>query len=154
MASSFASVTYPIPPLSNKRDQGTIGADLIVTYHSDLAQCEILPTGSRYTKSGNFKAGTFLPFFQPDFVHGLYPRLLSTTDEESSGIPLLLSMFNADARTVTLKEDWEGKWFSIVARLLPNKLTFYGVRLDGWEGDETESVKVALALPRDGGLTP
>jgi hypothetical protein len=143
-----------MPPLSNKRDQGTIGADLIVTYYSDLAQCEILPTGSRYTNAGNFKAGTFLPFFQPGFIQDLYPRLLSTTDEESSGLPLVLSMFNAEARTATLKEDWEGKWFSIVARLLPNKLTFHGVRLDGWEGDETESVQVALALPRDGGLTP
>jgi hypothetical protein len=30
------------PLLSNKRVQGPIGADLIVTYHSDLAQCEIL----------------------------------------------------------------------------------------------------------------
>jgi hypothetical protein len=143
-----------MPPLSNKRDQGTIGADLIVTYYSDLAQCEILPTGSRYTKAGNFKAGTFLPFIQPHFIHDLYPRLLSARDEESSGLPLVLSMFNAEAKRATLDEDWEGKWFSIVARLLPNKLTFHGVSLDGWERDETESVQVALALPRDGGLTP
>jgi hypothetical protein len=143
-----------MPPLSNKRDQGTIGADLIVTYHSDLAQCEILPVGSRYTTSGSFKAGTFLPFIQPPFIHDLYPRLLSTRDEEKSGLPLVLSMFNAEARTATLEEDWEGKWFSIVARLFPNKLTFHGVRLDGWETEETQSVQVALALPRDGGLTP
>jgi hypothetical protein len=154
MASSSVSVVYPTPPLSNKRDQGTIGADLIVTYHSDLAQCEILPVGSRYTTSGSFKAGTLLPFTQPAFIHDLYPRLLSTRDEESSGLPLLLSMFNADARTATLEEDWEGKWFTIVARLFPNKLTFKGVRLDGWETEETQSVQVALALPRDGGLTP
>jgi hypothetical protein len=51
-------------------------------------------------------------------------------------------------------ESYVGKWFTITARLLPNKLTFVGVRLDGWEGEETESVQVALALPRDGGLTP
>jgi hypothetical protein len=143
-----------MPPLSNKRDQGTIGADLIVTYRSDLAQCEILPVGLRYTTSGNFKAGTFLPFIQPAFIHDLYPRLLSARDDESSGLALVLSMFNPEATTATLEEDWEGKWFSIVARLLPNKLTFRGVRLDGWEGEETGSVKVALALPRDGGLTP
>ncbi|KAK0710683.1 hypothetical protein B0H67DRAFT_635304 [Lasiosphaeris hirsuta] len=64
MASS--SLVYPMPPLPNKRTQGTIGADLIVTYHSDLAH----------------------------------------------------------------------------------------VRLDGWETDDTQSVQVSLALPRDGGLTP
>ncbi|KAK4119390.1 hypothetical protein N657DRAFT_666663 [Parathielavia appendiculata] len=127
MASSSASVTYPMPPASNKRDQGAIGADLIITYYSDLAQCEILPTGSRYTTSGSFKAGTFLPFIQPAFIHDLYPRLLSTRTRK--------------------EDDWEGKWFSIVARLLPNKLTFHGVRLDGWEGEETEVVQVALALP-------
>jgi hypothetical protein len=154
MASSPASVVYPTPPLPNKRAQGAIGADLIVTYHSDLAQCEILPAGSRYMNAGNFKAGTFLPFNQPAFIFDLYPRLLSTEDGESSGIPLLLSMFNAGARTATLEDDWEGKWFTIVARLCPNKLTFHGVRLDGWETEETQSVQVALALPRDGGLTP
>jgi hypothetical protein len=74
--------------------------------------------------------------------------------DESSGLPLLLSMFNAEARPATLEEDWEGKWFSIVARVLPNKLAFQGVRLDGWETDDPRSVQVALALPRDGGLTP
>jgi hypothetical protein len=95
-----------------------------------------------------------LPFIQPAFIHDLYPRLLSTEDDESSGLPLLLSMFNADAKTATLEEDWEGKWFSIVARVLPNKLGFQGVRLDGWETDDPQSVQVALALPRDGGLTP
>ena len=129
MASSSASFVYPVPPLPNKRGR-VIGADLIVTYHSDLAQCEILPAGSRYMNAGNFKAGTFLPFNQPAFILDLYPRLLSTEDEESSGLPLLLSMFNAGARTTTLEEDWEGKWFTIVARLCLNKLTFYGVRLD------------------------
>ncbi|KAH8659483.1 hypothetical protein BGZ61DRAFT_370535 [Ilyonectria robusta] len=101
MASSSASVICPIPPLPNKRGQGAIGADLIITYHSDLAQCEILPAGSRYTNAGNFKAGTFLPFIQPAFILDLYPRLLN-----------------------------------------------------GWETEETQSVQVALALPRDGGLTP
>jgi hypothetical protein len=75
-------------------------------------------------------------------------------EDKNSGLPLLISMFNAKATTATLQEDWEGKWFSIVARLLPNKLTFRGVKLDGWEGEETGSVNVALALPRDGGLTP
>ncbi|KAI3571502.1 hypothetical protein IWW34DRAFT_897973 [Fusarium oxysporum f. sp. albedinis] len=99
MTTSSASVICPIPPLPNKRGQGAIGADLIITYHSDLAQCEILPAGSRYTNAGNFKAGTFLPFIQPAFILDLYP-------------------------------------------------------LDGWETEETESVQVALALPRDGGLTP
>ncbi|KAK3350319.1 hypothetical protein B0T25DRAFT_611560 [Lasiosphaeria hispida] len=113
-----SSLVSPMPPLPNKRAQGTIGADLIVTYHSDLAQCEILPPGSRYTNAGNFKAGTFLPFSQPEFVLNLYPRLLSTEDGELSGIPLLLSMFNAG------------------------------------ETDDTQSVQVSLALPRDGGLTP
>ncbi|KAH7204968.1 hypothetical protein BKA60DRAFT_656034 [Fusarium oxysporum] len=117
MTTSSASVICPIPPLPNKRGQGAIGADLIITYHSDLAQCEILPAGSRYTNTGNFKAGTFLPFIQPAFILDLYPRLL-------------------------------------IARIFPNKLTFHGVSLDGWETEETESVQVALALPRDGGLTP
>ncbi|KAH7122202.1 hypothetical protein B0J13DRAFT_567146 [Dactylonectria estremocensis] len=153
-SSSSTSIIYPIPPLPNKRGQGAIGADLIITYHSDLAQCEIFPAGSRYTNAGNFKAGTFLPFFQPAFILDLYPRLLSPEDDETSGLPLLLSMFNPGARTATLEEDWEGKWFTIVARLFPNKLTFHGVSLDGWETEETRSVQVALALPRDGGLTP
>ncbi|KAH7205075.1 hypothetical protein BKA60DRAFT_431811, partial [Fusarium oxysporum] len=139
ITTSSASVICPIPPLPNKRGQGAIGADLIITYHSDLAQCEILPAGSRYTNTGNFKAGTFLPFIQPAFILDLYPRLLSPEDGEILGLPLLLSMFNAGARTATLEEDWEGKWFTIVARIFPNKLTFHGV---------------ALALPRDGGLTP
>jgi hypothetical protein len=147
-------VVYPMPPPPNKRDHGTIGVDLIVTYHSDLAQCEVLPAGSRYTTAGGFKAGTFLPFFQHTFIHDLYPRLLSTRDDESFGLPLLLSIFNTEARTATLEEDWEGKWLSIVARLLPNKLTFQGVRLDGWETEDPQSAQVALALPRDGGLTP
>ena len=149
-----SSLVYPMPPLPNKRAQGIIGTDFIVTYHSDLAQCEILPAGSRYTNAGNFKAGTFLPFNQPDFVLDLYPRLLSTEDGECSGMPLLLSMFNAGVRTATLEDDWEGKWFTIVARVCPNKLTFHGVHLDGWETEETQSVQVSLALPRDGGLTP
>jgi hypothetical protein len=154
MASSSVSVVYPTPPLPNKRDHGSIGADLIVTYHSDLAQCEILPTGSRYTSAGNFKAGTFLPFIQPAFIHELYPRLLNRLDEEKSGLPLILSMFNPEARTADLEQNWEEKWFSIVARLFPNKLTFHGVNLDGWETEEARSVQVALAVPRDGGLTP
>jgi len=95
-----------------------------------------------------------LPFNQPSFVLNLYPRLLSTEDGEGSGLPLLLSMFNTVARTATLEDDWEGKWFTIIARLCPNKLTFHGVTLDGWEMEEIQSVQVALALPRDGGLTP
>jgi hypothetical protein len=94
-----------MPPLPNKRAQGIIGTDFIVTYHSDLAQCEILPPGSRYTNAGNFKAGTFLPFNQPDFVLNLYPRLISTEDGEYSGIPLLLLIFNAGVRTVTLEDN-------------------------------------------------
>ncbi|KAH6995446.1 hypothetical protein BKA56DRAFT_694517 [Ilyonectria sp. MPI-CAGE-AT-0026] len=117
-SSASASVVYPIPPLPNKRVHGAIGADLIITYHSDLAQCEILPAGARYTNAGNFKAGTFLPFIQPPFILDLYPHLLSPEDDEISGLPLLLSI------------------------------------LDGWETEETQSVQVALALPRDGGLTP
>lgn len=63
-------------------------------------------------------------------------------------------MFNTEARTATLEEDWGGKRFSIVARLFPNKLTFEGVRFNRWEKDETQSVQVVLALPRDGALTP
>ena len=106
MASTL--VVYPTPALPNKRGKDRSGTDLIVTYHSDLAQCEILPAGSRYTNAGNFKSGTFLSFNQPAFILDLYPRLLSTEDEESSGLPLLLSMFNAEARTATLQEDWEG----------------------------------------------
>jgi len=141
-------------PLPNKRERDTIGADLIVTYHADLAQCEIVPAGSRYTNSGNFKAGTFLPFNQPAFIPDLYPDLLSSEDGESLGIPLILSMFNTEARKSTLQDDWEGKWFSIVARVFPNKLTFQGVNLDGWETEESQFVQVSLALPRDGGLTP
>ncbi|EAQ88567.1 predicted protein [Chaetomium globosum CBS 148.51] len=63
-------------------------------------------------------------------------------------------MLNAEAKIETLEEDWEGKWFSIVARLFPNKLTFQGVGFSGWETDESQSAQVALALPRDDGLTP
>ncbi|EAQ84386.1 predicted protein [Chaetomium globosum CBS 148.51] len=153
MASSSASVVYPIPPLPNKRDQGATGGDLIVTYHSDLAQCEILPTGSRYTSAGNFKAGTFLPFIQPTFIHDLYPRPLSTEDEESSGLPVILSMFNTEPKATTLEEDWEKKWFTIAARLFPNKLAFEGVAVNGWETDDPQSVKVTLAMPRDSGTS-
>ena len=140
--------------MPSKRHQGIAGTDLIVTYHSDLGQCEILPTGSRYTSAGNFKAGTFLPFIQPAFIEELYPRLLSTEDEDGSGLPVILSKFNTEAKIATLEEDWEGKWFSIVARLFPNKLTFQGVGFSGWETDESQSVQVALALSRDDGLTP
>ena len=153
MASSSASIVYPIPPLPNKRDQGATCGDLIVTYQSDLAQCEILPTGSRYTSAGNFKAGTFLPFIQPSFIHDLYPQLLSTEGEESSGLPVILSMFNTEPKATTLEEDWERKWFTITARLFPNKLAFEGVAVNGWETDDPQSVKVTLAMPRDGGLT-
>ena len=66
MASS--SLIDPMPPLPNKQAQGTVGADLIVGYHSDLGQCEVLPSGSRYTNAGNFKAGTFLPSNHPAFI--------------------------------------------------------------------------------------
>ena len=63
MVSSTASsfTVYPTPPLPNKRGPSlSIGGDLVVTYDSDLAQCEILlPAGSRYTNAGNFKEGTF-----------------------------------------------------------------------------------------------
>jgi hypothetical protein len=83
MASSSVSVVYTMPPLPNERGQGTIGTDFIVTYHSDLVQCKILPAGSRYTSTGNFKAGTFLPIIQPAFIHQIYPCLLSTQEEES-----------------------------------------------------------------------
>ncbi|KAH7108980.1 hypothetical protein EDB81DRAFT_849448 [Dactylonectria macrodidyma] len=80
----------PTPPLLNKRGQRAIGADLTITYHSDLAQCEILLAGSRYTNAGNFKARTFLPFIQPAFILDLYPHLLSPKDNKISGLPLLL----------------------------------------------------------------
>lgn len=39
-----------------------------------------------------------MPFIQPAFIHDLYPRLLSPLDEESSGLPLILSKFNPEAR--------------------------------------------------------
>ena len=89
---STTSIIYPIPPVPNKRGQGMVGSDLIVTYHSDLAQCEILAKGSRYLNSGNFKAGSFLSFHQPSFLADLYPHLLSTEDGEDLGLPVLLSM--------------------------------------------------------------
>jgi hypothetical protein len=146
---SSSSVIYPIPPVPNKRGQGLIGGDLIVTYCSDLAQCEILQPGSRYINSGNF-----LLFNQPPFILDLYPNLLSNDDEENSGLPILLSMFNTEAKETTLEKDWEGKWFLIVARLCPNKLTFQDIRLEDWKTEDTQSVQVSLALPRDGGLTP
>ncbi|KAK3363995.1 hypothetical protein B0T25DRAFT_587624 [Lasiosphaeria hispida] len=82
-----------MPPL-NKQAQGTVGTDLIITYHSNLAQYNILPPSSHYMNTGNFKARTFLPFNQPDFVLDLYPSLLSTKDRESSVIPLLLLISN------------------------------------------------------------
>lgn len=81
MASSSISVIYPTPPLPNKRDQGTVGADLTVTYHSDLAQCEILTTGSRYTTAGNFQ-GRDLPAVHPTRLH---PRPLSAPTQSSRG---------------------------------------------------------------------
>ena len=135
MASSSAPVAYRYL-LWPTNGNGTTGAGLLVTYHSDLAQCDILPPGRRYVKVGNFKAGTLLPFAQPASILDLYPHLLSTEDGERSDIPLLLTMFNAEARSTNLEEDWEGKWFTIVARLFPNNLTFHGVRLEGWETDE------------------
>jgi hypothetical protein len=147
-------VIYPIPPLSSKREHSIAGADLIITYHSDLAQCQILPTGARYTSAGNFNAGTLVQFVRPTFIDDLYPGLLSAREEESIGLPVLLSMFNPDVRSETLEKDWEGKWFTIIARLFPNQLTFDGVSLDGWETEETGSVQVSLAMPRDGGLIP
>jgi ABC-type Fe3+ transport system substrate-binding protein len=55
-------------------------------------------------------------------------------------------MFNADVRRATLEEDWEGKWFSIVARLFPNKLTFHGVRLDGWEGEASPVYRHRISI--------
>ncbi|KAK8859547.1 hypothetical protein PGQ11_010281 [Apiospora arundinis] len=95
----------PAPPLPSKRGQGAIGSDLVITYHSDLAQCEILPAGSRYTNAGNLTAGTFLAFNPPPFIDDLYPQLLSIDDDERPGLPLLLSNFNADVQTATLEED-------------------------------------------------
>jgi hypothetical protein len=35
---------------------------------------------------------------------------------------LILSVFNTETRMATLKEDWDGKWFSIAAQLFPNEL--------------------------------
>ncbi|KAK8106681.1 hypothetical protein PG999_010040 [Apiospora kogelbergensis] len=157
MASLPPPAISPAPPLLSKRGQGAIGSDLVVTYHSDIAQCEILPTGSRYTNAGNFKAGTFLSFNPPPFIDDLYPQLFSIDDDERPGLPLLLSTFNADVRTATLEEDWEGRWFTITARVCPNQLSFQGVSLDGWDledGAGPKTVRVALALPRDGGLLP
>lgn len=46
-----------------------------------------------------------------------YTRLLSTRDEKSSGLPWILSLFNTEAKTGILEEDWERKWFGLVARL-------------------------------------
>ncbi|KAH7124717.1 hypothetical protein EDB81DRAFT_860922 [Dactylonectria macrodidyma] len=90
-------------------------------------------------READAKVNEMIVRIEPAFILDLYLRLLSPEDGETSGLPLLLSIFNAGARTATLEEDWEGKWFTIVARLFPNKLTLYSV---------------ALALPRDGGLTP
>ncbi len=96
---STASLKSTQSSIPNKRGQGLVGSDLVVTYHSDLAQCEILAPGSRYINSGNFKAGSFLLFHQPPFIQDLYPDLLSTEDGENSGLPILLSMFSIDAKT-------------------------------------------------------
>ncbi|KAK8121489.1 hypothetical protein PG999_005609 [Apiospora kogelbergensis] len=118
MTSLPPAAVSPAPPLPSKRGQGAIGSDLVVTYHSDLAQS-------------------------------------STTS--APGLPLLLSTFNANVRTATLEEDWEGKWFTITARVCPNQLSFQGVSLDGWDleaGAGPKTVRVSLALPRDGGLLP
>ncbi|KAK3316462.1 hypothetical protein B0H66DRAFT_561366 [Apodospora peruviana] len=51
---------------------------LPLRYHSDLAQCEILPPGSRYTNAWNFRVEIFVPFSQPDlfliFINTLVPK--------------------------------------------------------------------------------
>ena len=157
MASLPPAIISPLHPLPSKRGQGAIGSDLVVTYHSDMAQCEILPTGSRYTNAGNFKGGTFLSFNSPSFIDHLYPQLFSTEDDERSGLPLLLSTFNGDVRTSTLEEDWEGKWFAVTARICPNKLAFDGVDLVSCDLDNdgpAHTIRISLALPRDGGLVP
>ncbi|KAH8755390.1 hypothetical protein F5883DRAFT_430760, partial [Diaporthe sp. PMI_573] len=143
----------PVPPLPTKRGQGLVGGDLIVSYYSNLGQCKILPSSTCYTNAGNFKAGAFLTFNPSIFVSEFYPHLLSTDGEEKASLLLLLSMFSAGARPATLEEDWEGKWFTMISRICPNKLTFQGVRLDCWQ-DNSHAVQVALALPRDGALTP
>ena len=154
MASSSALGTSALRLLPNKRDQGIVGSDFIITYHSDLVNCAIVAQGNRYTNGGSFRAGTLLAFNPPPSLLEHYPGLLSTIEDEAAGLPLILSMFNLEAKYTTLAEDWEGKWYTIVARVCPNKLSFGSISLDGWEKDQNQAIDVGLALPRDGGLTP
>jgi hypothetical protein len=56
--------------------------------------------------TGNFKTVAFLSFKQPAFIFDLYPHIPIAEDRESSGLPLLLCMFNAGESPATLEEDW------------------------------------------------
>lgn len=142
--------------LPNKRDSGIVGSELVVTYHTDLVACEIVPSGRRYTYNGNFKAGTFLTFNGPTAITDSYPNLLSSEDGEADGVPLILSTFTTDVKADTLQDEWEGEWFVITAGVCPNLLTFEGVEEDGWEedSDKPKAVRYAVALPRDDGIVP
>ncbi|KAK8093146.1 uncharacterized protein PG998_014547 [Apiospora kogelbergensis] len=143
----------PVPPFPSKRGQGAIGSDLVVTYHSDLAQCEILPAGSRYTSAGNLKAGTFLAFNPPPLSTICTHNCLAST---TTSAPACRSCSRAST-PMCGRRRWRntgrGRWFTITARVCPNQLSFQSVSLDGWDledGAGPKTVRVALALPRDG----
>ena len=62
-------------------------------------------------------------------------------------------MHNNQARSATLAEDWEGRWFTIIARVVPNRLRFEGVvALQGH--DKLQDIYTGLILLRDGALIP
>lgn len=147
--SSAKPTLYPPPVVSSKREGRSIGSDLELTYFTDLVDCRFLAQGDRYTKEGSFKAGTFLPFFQPPFILEDYPDLFSTVDDEREGLPVILSCFNPGAKANSLQQDWEDRWFLVIGRVCPNRLHFEGVPKEDAFDD-----RVSIAMTRDGALFP
>lgn len=111
------------PPSFSGMFPALLGDEVVLQWEWTDQTDYLGPKLNNYTNAGNFKAGTFLLITQPSFIQDLYPGLLSTDDQESSRLPLILSMFNTEARIAQLEEDWRGKRFSIAARLFPNELT-------------------------------
>jgi hypothetical protein len=134
----------PALPLLTKR-VGNIGSDLVISFITDLYQCETLSTEKRLISSGSFSAGAYLCFNTPFYIFEVYPTLLSQKRSDKEGMPLVLTMFKQiQARDVGVH--WEGEWFSVNARVHPYRLPL---------GDEgSEENKISLGLPRGNALLP
>lgn len=153
MEPSSPSIRYPIAPFATQRPNATVG-NLVIHYHSALYMCKSLPSEQRYTKYGAFTGGTALQFKQPPFFHSLYPTLLSTANNETDGIGIILSMWPKGGYNSVNVSDWEGKYFSINTHVNPNELAFEGPTLDDWPTDSDGRVKVAIGTPKEDTITP